>query len=409
MNKAQRPTPNPSKFEPMTSMSEWFDHCQRHCDVTRSQGISAERIVKMCDTMQDNVKEIILKNKRETEMRLGERISDIEQVKIELQGVSKVLQNEHEVMSMLRERIRDGIRMFKEKALAITEKCIAIREGRRGIDRSHDEVERELEIERKKIAVAMESVTKALGECEESMRMLRSALYFVGKDIQEKTGALSIECDCLNIKETSLDLTRYKGEPLDISRISVADWSRHSKDIMKSSWKKIHSARTLQVTINALLKENVETLRKQMAVVNDALQRRITEIKGAKARLQLQHYEITRKVNDLTQTISELETSIREKEAFLALAHTRLEKRASRRGIELVKDQVESNLVKEVFEIKKLINGLEKMLEETKISLRALLKTQLDLEEAINVKTNSLSIDEVDCMAVRQAMEYHDV
>lgn len=116
-----------SKFGPRTSMSEWFEHCKRHFEVTQDQGISAERIMKMGDTMRDNVKEIIIQNKKETEMRLGERISDIQQMKLELQSVSDILQNELEVMDMLRERIRDGIKMFKEKAFPVTEKCILIR------------------------------------------------------------------------------------------------------------------------------------------------------------------------------------------------------------------------------------------------------------------------------------------
>lgn len=40
-------------------------------------------------------------------------------------------------------------------------------------------------------------------------------------------------------------------------------------------------------------------------------------------------------------------------------------------------------------------------------SLRYLLKTQVQLEEDINIKTNTLKIDEVDCMTLRQSMEYH--
>lgn len=44
---------------------------------------------------------------------------------------------------------------------------------------------------------------------------------------------------------------------------------------------------------------------------------------------------------------------------------------------------------------------------QTQASLRYLLKTQIQLEEDINVKTNSLKIDEVDCMTLRQGMDYH--
>lgn len=44
---------------------------------------------------------------------------------------------------------------------------------------------------------------------------------------------------------------------------------------------------------------------------------------------------------------------------------------------------------------------------QAQASLRYLLKTQIQLEEDINIKTNTLKIDEVDCMSVRQSMIYH--
>lgn len=44
---------------------------------------------------------------------------------------------------------------------------------------------------------------------------------------------------------------------------------------------------------------------------------------------------------------------------------------------------------------------------QAEASLRYLLKTQIQLEEDINVKTNSLKIDEVECLTIRDAMDYH--
>jgi len=44
---------------------------------------------------------------------------------------------------------------------------------------------------------------------------------------------------------------------------------------------------------------------------------------------------------------------------------------------------------------------------QAETSLRYLLKTQIQLEENINVKTNTLKIDEVECMTLRQSIDYH--
>lgn len=91
----------------------------------------------------------------------------------------------------------------------------------------------------------------------------------------------------------------------------------------------------------------------------------------------------------------------------MALAHTRLGNRAHRPGMELCRDLVETNLVQEVREIQANVNNLQLIMTEAQASLRYLLKTQIQLEEDINVKTNTIKIDEVDCMTLRQSMDYH--
>lgn len=116
---------------------------------------------------------------------------------------------------------------------------------------------------------------------------------------------------------------------------------------------------------------------------------------------------MVRQTNEITRTITRLEKAISEKEGYMALAHTRLGNRAQRPGIELCKDAVELALVNEVDQLRRNIAILQQKLAEAHASLRYLLKTQIQLEEDINVKTNSLKIDEVDCMTLRQSINYH--
>ena len=50
------------------------------------------------------------------------------------------------------------------------------------------------------------------------------------------------------------------------------------------------------------------------------------------------------------------------------------------------------------------INRLEECLVKNKSCYASLLKTRLELEAQINVKANSIFIDEVKCMSIRQSM-----
>lgn len=135
----------------------------------------------------------------------------------------------------------------------------------------------------------------------------------------------------------------------------------------------------------------------------------------------------------MTRNITRLEKNLAEKEGYVALAHTRLGNRAQRPNMELCRDTVEVKLVHELDGFADNVNAMQLMLGEVSVpwsgmgtgsyiqyiyiyalisfqshaSLRYMKKTQLQIEEDINIKTNSLKIDEVDCMTLRQKIDYH--
>lgn len=71
-----------------------------------------------------------------------------------------------------------------------------------------------------------------------------------------------------------------------------------------------------------------------------------------------------RQANEMSQNITRIEKSIAEKEKYLALAHTRLGNRCQRPGLELTRDLVETNLVKEVHDLREIVSELQATLFE---------------------------------------------
>ncbi|CAG9832654.1 unnamed protein product [Diabrotica balteata] len=179
------------------------------------------------------------------------------------------------------------------------------------------------------------------------------------------------------------------------------------KNVTFPAAKEISCARQLRSYVDILLKQAIDDMDMQCNATNNAFRRRIEELKHIKTRLEIQHSEIMRQANEMTRSITKLEKALVEKEGYMALAHTRLGHRAQRPGVELCKDLVEIALVNEVSELRGNCATLQQKLAESQASLRYLLKTQIQLEEDINIKTNSLKIDEVDCMSLRQGMDYH--
>lgn len=100
-----------------------------------------------------------------------------------------------------------------------------------------------------------------------------------------------------------------------------------------------------------------------------------------------------------------LKNAIESKAGPMQLAQTRLNYRSQRPHNELVKDPVQYRLIQEVDIIDQSIAKLQDFYLQAEASLKKLNRTQLTLEEDIAVKTNSLAIDEQQCMGTRSQME----
>ncbi|CAH1374645.1 hypothetical protein MTP99_015972 [Tenebrio molitor] len=396
--------PPPSRF----TLQEWMLNNQLRYRNCYDQQTLSDRVLAESDRLRDQVAEITLLNRREADHKLDEKLKDIQFNIDEIQKQRKEVCIEIDSLTTYSERILDAMESLKEQSLKICKKCVILREGRIGIDLCHDQVEVELLKEIDVIEGAQKLLKRTLEQANEQIRRLRSTIYFMDRDLEDKSNVLKIDEHNLGLKETSLNLSIYHGfAPLDPANVTAEEWQQFTTINIERAAKEINSARQLRCYVDTLLKQVIEDLTDQWHSVNEAFRQRIEEVKEAKTKLETQHFEIVRQANEMTRNITRLEKAIAEKEGFMALAHTRLGNRAQRPGIELCKDLVEISLVNEVAELRENVAQLQHMMAEAQASLRYLLKTQIQLEEDINVKTNTLKIDEVDCMTLRQGMDYH--
>lgn len=396
--------PPPTRF----TLNEWYLNNRYRYRCCEDQQALADKIIAECDRVNDMVEEITLLNKHQVDHKIKEKIDIIEFSRGEIRRQRKEVCLEIDSLTLYKERIMDAMNALKEKAMKICKKCMLFREGRLGIDLCHDDVERELYKEIEVIEGAQVLLKRTLEQSHEQIRRLKSTIYFMDRDLEDKDNVLKLDGHNLNLNQHNFNLSMYHGfAPLDPANVTEEEWEHFTKANLERAAKEINSARALRTYVDIILKQVIEDLINQYHAVNDAFRRRIEETKESKTKLEIQHSETVRQVNEMSRTITRLEKSIAEKEGFMALAHTRLGNRCQRPGMELCRDLVESNLVNEVRELRDNCASLQHMLCEAQASMRYLLKTQIQLEEDINVKTNTLKIDEVDCMTIRQGMEYH--
>lgn len=114
--------------------------------------------------------------------------------------------------------------------------------------------------------------------------------------------------------------------------------------------------------------------------------------------------QVLSQIKEIEENIARLKKAIADKEAPMKVAHTRLETRTERPNVELCRDPVQYRLIEEVGELENSLAQLQQRLGDTQSSLKGLIRNQLALEEDIDVKMNTLFIDEIQCMGMRKSI-----
>lgn len=148
--------------------------------------------------------------------------------------------------------------------------------------------------------------------------------------------------------------------------------------------------------VDTTLQQVANDIQKQIELTDRALDRRIWETKDAKAKLEKQVHDVTRLIDNMEENIKNIEKAILDKENYLKLANTRLDIRTNRPNIELVRDPAQYKLIKEVNEIEDAIRRLQERLNESHKRLKDLDRDKLVLQRDIDVKTNTVRIDEAE-------------
>ncbi|XP_033213795.1 tektin-1 [Belonocnema kinseyi] len=396
--------PPPQKF----TLDEWKLNNIYRYRCSEAQQELADRLLSESKRVCELAAEKVKTNREETDYRLEEKLQDIQFLKDELLRIRKEIILETDALLTFKERLINSLNAVKRNAFDICRKCLIAREHRLGIDLVHDVAQTELRKECEVIKGVENLLVRIVEQTQEQIRRLKSTLYHMDHDLEDKENNIRIDQHNLNLKETSLNLSIYHGtSALNPSTITLNEWEMQTRKNILAAAKEINTAKPLRCYIDTILRQIVDDLNDQKNATNEALRQRIDETREVKIKLENQHSEIMRQANEMSRNVTSIQKALAEKEGFMALAHTRLGNRSQRPGLEFTSDRVETSLTRELVELREIVAQLQQKLFEAQDCLRYLLKTQIQLEEDINIKTNTLKIDEVDCMSLRQGLDYH--
>ncbi|XP_066188552.1 tektin-3 [Sylvia atricapilla] len=352
------------------------------------------------------IKDVYQQGKRsqgESTQNLGERVNDIEYWKSELCIELDAMIRETNSLADMQKRL--------ERALADTEgpfqvahKCLLNREKRMGIDLVSDDVEKQLIEEIKIIRSCRERLQQCLDTVNAQLMCNKEARQELEKDLADKQLGHHIDSKCYQMKNTSRGLHFFKGVERIDATVSVPEtWATFTdNNIFRSQSARAASAK-LRASTESLLMGTADEMWRQFSKVNDAFTSRITEIANAKSKIQTHLAKTRQEIFQIETKIQVIQKTIRDKEAQLKVAQTRLDERTRRPNVELCRDAAQLRLVQEVNEINETLRNLHQCLRASEDMLQMLVRSKGVLEHDLVVKNNSLFIDQERCMGMRKS------
>uniref|UniRef100_UPI00398E3B61 tektin-4 n=1 Tax=Pristiophorus japonicus TaxID=55135 RepID=UPI00398E3B61 len=354
---------------------------------------TAENLRNESKTLMSERERLTQDTQANSTKKLGERLQDIFFWKSELKREIEDMLAETELLLQQKRRLEIALDAT-EIALFISTDNLQNRERRQGPDLVKDRVEDELLREVDLIRNVQGILKRTLDQVITQIRRNRDIKEVLEMDWSEKYEAYKIDIKAggLNNQSTNIQFHPNSAKFEDNSS-TPESWAQFTHcNIYKAEQQRMASI-NLRCLVDNVLLETSEDLREQYDRVNAAFNKRLEELDDTKAKLDHHLRKILEQIAAQERNIANLKQAIKDKEAPLKVAQTRLYERTYRPNVELTRDPAQLNLICEVGEISESIALLQEKLKDAQMSLENMENTRMTLEKEIAIKANSIFID----------------
>ncbi|KAF5904317.1 Tektin-2, partial [Clarias magur] len=298
--------------------------------------------------------------------RLSDRISDITDWKKSLEACAEEVDTEMDALTLTKEAAERAL-AATVLPLEVTKECLTLRDGRRGNELVSDPVEAELKKEVEVIDKAQQVLQQSIEQAFKQLCLLQEARHQLTLDLQHKVEALDIDMSCLLLTVSSPEIS-LKPNPTRIPPGSTTpeQWLQFSQHNIIQAKEEMQASLHLRENINITIAQVQNELETQRIATRFASRKRTHQLEQAHQELQWQIKSSQDEINELKEDILRLERDLQAKMAPLKLAHTRLEYRTRRPGVDLCRDETQFGLVEETHQLNSSILALKQKLAQAR-------------------------------------------
>ena len=335
---------NSTRWSPGDWVSSNIDH-YNSADASRQD---SERIRNEAIRLIREREDKTMTTQRDTDRRIGERLGD------EVHWRSEI-QNELELNINFTHQLENSRRNL-EKALAETEgpmkvncECLYNREGRKEIDLVSDGVEHSLGREVDKIKQCQARMRQTLETVNHQLGVNKDCRHQLERDLANKDHGINIDHTVHQLNNTSKSINLHAGVERVDHHVSIPEsWMDFSHRNIQASQAARSATQRLMAEVDNLVTTCANEMWSHWNNTNINFQQRIQETTDAHNKLQSHLSKTMQEIYDQEKHIEALRKGLRDKEAPLKVAQTRLESRGHRPDVELCRDPPHHRLVQEV-------------------------------------------------------------
>ncbi|XP_028321026.1 tektin-1 [Gouania willdenowi] len=333
---------------------------------------------------------------------LDQRVKEIEFVKSEMEHKMEEVTSEIDELITLQSKVTNA-RYSAEKILRVTMFCMEERMKRYFSELVQDDVDTELSRERNIIEGVISLLQNVDEQITEQMRLNRSAKFHLEQDLKGKLEAQSIDQSCSVIRDHSINTLSLNNAPPSVP-VTPQQWENKSDLIIKEIALHKTNSLSLRALVKSVLGQTAADMQKQVQATTEALERNVKDMKFTKSQIENKIHKMNSEMSDHERMRVNLQTAITHNEQLLSLAEGRLAMRSQRPGIENCHDTMQTRLLAEVQRFNAQIRDLQNAEAQSKEHQTALHIRQIQLQESVNLKANSIYIDEVICIQQRESI-----
>ncbi|CAL9690768.1 unnamed protein product [Knipowitschia caucasica] len=330
----------------------------------------------------------------DTNQNLGARVWDVSVWREALDVCAKKVDEEMDALTLCKQQLEQAL-ASTELPLEVVSECLTLREGRAGPELVLDPADLQLKNETSLIQKVQSSLQQLIDQAFEHLCVLQEHRQQLTEDLQNKMDALDIDTACLSLTRTSPQIS-LKPNPTRTPSgcCSPEEWLQFSRYNIARAQEAMHLSQQMRTEMRLSLAQLQNELDAQRSATEFSLRKRTHHEQQAKDALDWQIQKTEREMCEMEADIKGLDADLQAKTASLKLAHTRLENRTQRPGMDLCRDQVQHGLIYEVSQLEATIMSLKQKLAEAQSSLQTCRLHHSRMLQDLSRKDQALSLEQ---------------